>query len=70
MKYAIIDQTATDWFEEVFDSEKEAVESADTEWKRMSEHDKNRREAFFVASCEVEDGGVLFETLEMVRRYK
>lgn len=71
MKYAIIDMTNPDWFEDVFDSKAKAVSAADYEWGIMSKADKNRRVEYFVASCELdEDGCVIFESIKEINRYK
>ena len=70
MKYAIIDQTTGDWFESVFDSKDEAISRADYEWAIMSQHDKKRRTAFFVASCKVdEDGFVDYDSIDPIKEY-
>ena len=59
MKYAVIDQTKSDWFEDVFDTEKEAIAHADYMWRIMAEYDKKRIEEFFVASCELNEDGTV-----------
>lgn len=71
MKYAIIDMTNTDWFEDIFDGEEKAVSVADCQWGTMSKSDKNRRVEYFVASCDLdEDGCVIFESIKEIKRYK
>lgn len=70
MKYAVIDQTKIDWFEDVFDTEKEAIAHADYMWSIMAEYDKKRIEGFFVASCELnEDGTVDYDSLKDIKVY-
>lgn len=71
MKYAIIDQTRGDWFETIFNTEAEAIATADYEWGVMAKSDKNRREAYFVASCEVDEYGCIdWDTVEPIKEYK
>ena len=54
--YRIIDDCGTEIFDdEVFDDLNEAIAKAKSEWEHLSEHDKKRRQAFFVAEDE-EDG--------------
>lgn len=70
MKYAVIDITRGDSFEEIFDTADEAVAQADYEWRIMSSRDKDRREAFYVASCEVdEDGCIDYNTVNLIQNY-
>ena len=71
MKYAVIDQTNGDWFEDVFDSESAAISRADYEWGIMASSDKAKRESYYVASCELtEDGCVDFDTIDVIKEYK
>lgn len=71
MKYAIIDQTKGDWFEDVFNTEADAIARADYEWGIMAKSDKERREGYYVASCEVdEDGCVDYDTVQPIKVYK
>ena len=71
MVYAIIDQTKGDWFEDIFATEKEAIDRADYSWHIMSAHDKKRRIAFYVASCEVnEDGEIDWDSVNAIKEYK
>ena len=71
MKYAVIDQTSGDWFEDIFDTEARAIAWADYEWGIMAKSDKARRTAYFIASCELdEEGSVDYNTLEVIKEYK
>lgn len=71
MKYAVIDQTTGDWFENVFDTEKAAINQANYEWHIMSTHDKKRRTAYYVASCETdEDGCIDWDSVKPIKTYK
>ena len=71
-KYAIIDQIKNgDQFEETFDTEAEAVNRSGSEWDRMSEHDKKRREWYAVVECELnEDGCADLNTATIIKVYK
>lgn len=70
MKYAIIDQTKGDWFDELFENEKAAISKADYEWINMTQHDRSRREAYFVAACEVdEEGCIIWDSVRSVKEY-
>ena len=46
-KYAVIDQTVMDWYEEFYDSEDEALISADIAWHHLTRYDRMGRTAFF-----------------------
>ena len=70
-KFAVIDQTAHDWFETIFDTEAEAINEADYLWGAMTDYDKKRRESFFVASCDLdEDGCIDWDTIKEIKVYK
>lgn len=69
MKYAIIDQTTDDWFVVFFDSEQEALYRADIDWNSLSQYDKDRRTAFFVASVYVDEDWA-YEVVDVVKVYK
>lgn len=71
MKYAIIDQTTGDWFENVFETEEAAISRADYEWGIMSQSDKIRRTSYYVASCEVDDDDCIdWNTVQPIKEYK
>lgn len=72
MKYAIIDMINNgDSFESIYEHEAEAINAADREWARMSDHDKNRRLTYAVVYAEVdEDGCVDMNTASVVKSYK
>ena len=48
MKYIVMDYRDGDLFTEEFETENEAIETAEAEWNNLSEHDKKQREEFFV----------------------
>ena len=54
-KYAVITETIGDCFDEVFNTEEEAIDRADYEWHSKTYWDKKRTTRFYVASCEVHD---------------
>lgn len=54
-KYAVITETTGDCFDEVFNTEEEAIDRADYEWHIKTYYDKKRTTRFYVASCEVYD---------------
>lgn len=72
-KYAVIDQTNGDWFEEFYETEKEALAKGEY-WNHLSDYDKERRVAFRVAVVEVEydeDGDYVgYEEFETLKEYK
>lgn len=72
MKYAIIDVIKNgDSFEDVFETESEALKAAEREWGRLSAHDKNRREWYAVVSAELdEDECIDLNTAVEIKRYK
>ena len=64
MKFAIIDQIKNgDSFEEIFNTEAEAITKADYEWSRMTQHDKDRRECYCVATVELDEDGCVDYTI-------
>lgn len=74
MIYAVIDdcltKAASVW-DTKFQTKDEAIQYADTEWKCLTEHDKNRRDAYYVATCELdEDGEIDWETIDPIKEYK
>ena len=70
-KYAVIDWKNGDQFEDIFDTEQEAIAKADREWGNMTQHDKNRREFYAVMYGELdEDGCFDMNTATTVKQYK
>lgn len=71
-KFAVIDQIKNgDQFETLFDTPEAAIAGAEKEWNHLSTHDKNRREAFFVVECELdEDGCVDLNTADVIHTIK
>ena len=72
-KYALIDQKIGDCYEDFYNSENEALISADIAWHNLTRYDRKHRTAFFVAvcECEVDDMGNVYdyEILEIVEEY-
>ena len=70
-KFAIIDNLADgDWFDEMYDTEEEAVAAAEQEWKDLSAFDKNRRHSFYVAEVEINDDGEIERECRIVKTFK
>lgn len=67
--FAVCDFTTGDWFEEYFTTEEEALDYADYYWHHMSDHDRKRREDFFVAVGHINSDEV-FEIDQEIKRYK
>lgn len=55
MKFVIVDQTATDMFNEEFETREEAINAATKEWNHMSAHDQKLREAYYVLESQNPD---------------
>lgn len=70
MKYIVMDWTQEDLFVKEFESEEEAVEYADLEFCRLTEHDKQNRNAFYVLESVApdEEAADHFDG-EIVKRY-
>lgn len=71
-KYVVIDMLKDgDWFENVFDTEEQAVRQADKEWNHLTAFDKHRRLTFAVMVGELDKCECLdFNTAEVVKSYK
>lgn len=48
MKYIVMDYKSGELFTEEFATEAEAIEAAEAEWNNLSEHDKAKRDEYFV----------------------
>jgi hypothetical protein len=61
-----------DSFEEIFETEKEAVKSADSEWNHLNEFDKKRRERYCVAEVTIDEDGLIDynESFRIVKSYR
>lgn len=74
MKYVVIDDCTTkraSIFDETFQTEQEALQYAESEWSRLTDHDKNDRDAFYVATCSLgEDGEVDWDSIDPIKEYK
>ena len=71
-KYCIIDNCETKraaQYEEVFESKEEALEAAENEWSRFTKHDKNDRDEYYVAECEVDEDGCI-DVIDIIKDYK
>lgn len=56
MIYKIIDLVGADeWESKAYANKEEAIDACKSEWEHLTDHDKNRRQAFYVAEYESED---------------
>ena len=70
-KYVVVDWKKHEEFEEIFDTEQEAITAADSMWERLTAHDKSEREFFEVLYGEVDGDGILdFDSAVVVKKYK
>ena len=74
MTYVIIDDCLSRKaaiFDLRFDTKKEALQTAETEWKSFTERDKNSRDAYYVATCTLdEDGDIDWDSINPIVEYK
>lgn len=70
-KYAVITMTTGDQFEELLDTEQEAIRSAARDWSVMlTKHDKARITDFYVAEVELdEDGCISLDSATVLKTY-
>ena len=74
MTYVLIDdctsKAASVW-DTKFQTRDEALKHAEAEWKALTDHDKARRDAYYVATCLLdEDGEVDWETVDPIKEFK
>lgn len=70
-KYCIIDNCETRraaQYEEAFETREEALEAAENERSRMTKYDKNDRDEYYVAECEVDEEGCI-DVIDVIRDY-
>lgn len=48
LRWYVVDDCGTDYFTEPYDSKAEALEWAEEEWDALTDHDRRRRDGFFV----------------------
>jgi len=54
-------------YDKVFQTEEEAIETAKAEWEALTQHDKAERDAYYVASCTIdEDGEVDWDSVDPI----
>lgn len=71
MKYAVYTMTAGDWFEELFDTERDAIIHADNQFEIQGYARDRRVTAYFVARGEVdEDGAFDLDSADIIKEYK
>lgn len=71
--YAVIDERfdggyGGDRFEDMYDTEAEAMNAAESEWEAMSDRDKVRRTAFYVCEGYVDRSG-FFEESRFIKEF-
>lgn len=70
-KYAVIDWKNGDQFEELFDTEEEALSRAEYEWEHLTDAEKKSREFFAVMHGDIdEDGCFDINTADIVKAFK
>ena len=74
MVYVIIDDCLSRKaaiFDERFDTKEEALQTAEAEWKSFTERDKNSRDAYYVATCTLdEDDEIDWDSINPIVEYK
>ncbi len=73
-RYVIIDDCTTrraSIYDKTFLTEQEAIQEADAEWKALSDHDKADRDAYYVATCQIDEDGLIdWDSVETIKEYK
>lgn len=70
-KYVVVDWKKHEEFEDVFDSEQEAITAADSLWEHLTADDRSEREFFEVLYGEVDGDGILdLDSAVVVKKYK
>ena len=70
-KYAVIDWKNGDRFEDIFDTEQEALNAAEYQWNHLTEKEHQDREFFAVMRGDLdEDGCFDLDTALLVKSYK
>ena len=70
-KYAIIDNLHDgDWFEDLFDTEEEAVTYAEDEWDSFDDHEKLMRVSYYVAEVDVDEYGAVEHENRVIKTFK
>ena len=74
MTYVIIDdctsKAATVW-DVKFQTKEEAMQKAESEWNALTDHDKARRDAYYVAICRLDENGEIdWDTVDPIITYK
>jgi hypothetical protein len=70
-QYAIIDKLHDgDWFEDLFDTEEEAVKYAEDEWSTFDSEEKLVRTDYYVAEVEVDEYGAVEHENRVIKTFK
>lgn len=71
MKYIIMDFKDGDFFTDEFDTKEEALQEAKEQWEQLTEHDQQRRTAFYVLeSINLDEEAPDHYDGEIVKRWK
>ena len=71
MKYIVMDYRDGELFTEEFATKAEAIEVAEAEWNHLSEHDKAKRDEYFVLeSANPDEGSENHLDGDIVKRWK
>ena len=70
--YVIDDMTskAAVMYPTACDSKEEALKKAEIDWNSLTDHDKARRDSFFVGLCEVDEDGEVGDVIEIAKSFK
>lgn len=69
--YAVIDWTNGDRYETIFDTELEALESAENQWNHLTKPEKQNREFFAIMFGDLdEDECFDINSAEIIKEYK
>lgn len=70
-KYVVVDRKKHEEFEDLFDTEQEAITAADSLWEHLTAYDKSEREFFEVLYGEVDGDGIsALDSAVIVKKYK
>ena len=70
-KYALIDCKNGDMFEDIFETEQDALKAADNQWSHLTARERKEREMFEVMYGEIdEDGCFDLNTSTTIKSYK
>lgn len=66
-----MDDCGTDLFTDEFETEMEAIKNADTQWNNLTEHDKRKRNSFYVLkSIDPDTESIQHFDGDVIKQYK